>query len=96
MNTPANYLGVRALAAITTFASLLIGTAYLIEGRVDIELSVWCDAAMGIGPFGCLFLAGLLLAAFFREGRRHRLAFGLGLAAGLAPIALLWGYASVH
>ena len=61
MNTPANYLGVRALAAITTFASLLIGTAYLIEGRVKIELSVWCDAAMGIGPFGCLFSAGLLL-----------------------------------
>jgi hypothetical protein len=91
-----DFLGVRSLAAITIAICLLSGLAYLIAGRVRIEIGVWCYAVAFVGSLGCLFLIGMLLVAFFRTGRRNRLALGLGVGFGLAPFAIFCYYASVH
>jgi len=85
-------LDVWPLAIITIASSLLCGVAYLLSPRVGIELGVWCGMITFLGPIGCLFLVGLLLAAFFRAGRRHVLAFALGSLFGLASFGT-WCYA---
>jgi hypothetical protein len=73
MNAPQtrhdDYLGVRSLAAITIAICLLSGVACLLADRVRIEIGVWCHAVAVCGTLGCLFLAGMVAVAFFRESR---------------------------
>ena len=91
-----DFLGVRSLAAITIATSLLSGLACLLAVRVRIELAVWCGAFAFCGTLGCLFLAGMVAVAFFREGRRHPLALGLGVGFGLAPFAIYIYCVDIH
>jgi len=100
MNAPQtrhnDYLGVRSLAGITIAICLLSGLACWLAFRVRIELGVWCGAIAFCGTLGCLFLAGMVVVAFFREGRRHPLALALGVAFGLAPFAIYCFYVGIH
>jgi len=100
MNTPqtrlGDYLGVRSLAGITIAICLFSGFACWLAFRVRIEFGVWCGAIAFCGTVGCLFLAGMVVVAFFREGRRHPLALGLGVGFGLAPFAIYLIYAGIH
>jgi hypothetical protein len=91
-----DFLGVRSLAAITIAICLLSGVACLLTSRVRIEFAVWCGAVAFCGTLGCLFLAGMVAVAFFREGRRHRLALGLGVGFGLAPFTIYCFYVGIH
>lgn len=88
-------LGVWFLAAIIVASSVLCGIAYLIKDRVGVELGVWCGFWAALGPICCLFLSGLLLVAFFRNGRRHGFVCGLGMGFGLAAFAA-WSYACIY
>jgi hypothetical protein len=80
-------LGVRSLAAITIATSLLCGVAYLLNPRVGVKLGAWCEMIAGLGPIGCLFLVGLLLAAFLRTGKQERLLFIVGPVFGMGAFA---------
>ena len=91
-----DFLGVRSLAAITIAICLLSGVGCLLADRVMIEIGVWCGAVAVCGTLGCLFLAGMVVVAFFREGRRHPLALGLGVGFGLAPFAIYLIYVGIH
>jgi len=84
----ASTLGPRALARIIIALSLLSVLCYGIAGRVGLELEVWCYMVVLVGPFGCLFLSGMLLVAFFRTGKRSSLALSLGLLFGLGTFAV--------
>jgi hypothetical protein len=88
-------LGVRALAVITIATSLLCGVAYLLNPRVGVEIGAWCQMIAGLGPIGCLFLVGLLLAAFLRTGKQERLLFIAGSVFGLAAFGG-WCYAVTY
>jgi hypothetical protein len=89
-----NSLGPPALSATIVITSLLSFLAYWTAGRVGVQLEVWCYLMVGVGPFGCLFLTGMLLVAFFRAGKRNYLALGLGVAFGLGTFAAFWYEAS--
>jgi len=89
-------LGIRSLVAITVAICLLSGVACLLAPRVRIEFAVWCAAVAFCGTLGCLFLAGMVAVAFFREGRRHRLALALGVGFGLAPFAIYCFYVGIY
>jgi hypothetical protein len=88
-------LSVRSLAAITIVVALLCGVAYLLNPRVGVTLGAWCEMIAGLGPIGCLFLVGLLFAAFLRTGKRERLWFIVGSTFGLAAFAG-WCYAVTY
>ena len=88
-------LGVHLLAVITIAVSLLCGIAYLLKPHVGIELGAWCEMIAGLGPIGCLFLVGLLFAAFLRAGRRETLLFIVGSVFGLAAFGG-WCYAVIY
>ena len=90
------FLGVRSLAAITVATCLLSGVASLLAERARIDIGVWCGAVALCGTIGCLFLVGMVAVAFFREGRRHPLALGLGVGFGLAPFAIYCFYVGIH
>ena len=48
-------------------------------------------AVLGAGPLLCLLLVGMLIAAFFRAGKRHVISTLLGATAGLAVFGV-WCY----
>jgi hypothetical protein len=80
-------LGVLPLTILTIVSSLTSGIAFLLRHRVGVELGVYCEATAALGPIWCLFMVGLLTAAFLRTGRRQKILFGIGTAFGLAAFA---------
>jgi len=100
MNAPQtgrdDYLGVRSLAAITIVVCFLSGVARLLAALVSSGIAAWwCHVVAVCGMFVCLFLAGMVAVAFFREGRRHRFALGLGVGFGFAPFVIWYFYVCI-
>lgn len=86
-------VGVRAFAVLTITLSLLCGIAYLVMPKAGIQLGALCELIVVFSPLGCLFLIGLLLAAFIQSGYRSRKVFLLGALAGLMPL-VVWAILS--
>jgi hypothetical protein len=86
-------LGVLSLSFAIIGLSSICGVSFLLQDRVGIDLGTWCEGIAGFfGPLLCLFLVGLLIVAFVREGRGHVLVFWLGLVAGFSTFCI-WLYA---
>jgi hypothetical protein len=86
-------LDVQWLAAVIIASSLLSCLCVLLQSRVrDVNHWALCQVVAGLfGPLWSLFLVVLLVVAFYRFHKQHRLAFGFGLAFGVATF-FTWFY----
>jgi uncharacterized membrane-anchored protein len=94
MSSPlTKHIEVPWLTAIIIASSLLCGVAAYLQDRVRslLHWGLCVEVAWIFGPFWCLFLVVLLVAAFYRTGKQNVFLFGLGVAVGLATF-LIWYY----